>query len=127
MYGLWIKGLTMTLPVEQRTRFSKSVTIATGDTSKEIMAADSATTYYVMNCVMTCITSAAQAVYVGDSSGTVKALSLASGFPQHSQASVQLLEGLKLTAGEALVVKPAAAGVSFHVVVEGYLTKSSYS
>jgi DMSO reductase anchor subunit len=126
MSGFYLKRLEMALPVEQRTRFSKSVTIATGDTSKEIMAADASTQYHVMNCVMTCITSAAQAVFVGDSSGTVKALSLAASFPQHSQASIQLLEGLALTLGEALVVKPAAAGVSFHVVCEGYLTKSTY-
>lgn len=116
----------MALPVENRTKFSKSVTLGTGDTSKEVMAAEDGTTYYVMNCVLTCLTSAAQTVYVGDSSGTVKALSLAASFPQHGQASIQLIVGLRLTASEALVVKPGAAGVSFHAVVEGYIEKAAY-
>ncbi len=111
------------LQVEARQRFSKAVTLGTGDASKEIMPAVTGVTYHVMNVVLTCLVSAAQAIYVGDSSGTVKALSLAANFPLHSQAAIMLLEGLGITIGESLVVKPASPGPSFHAVVEGYLVK----
>lgn len=110
----------MGLPFENYQRFCVQNTLAAGDASKTLMAAVSGVRYYVTAICATCLTSAAQSVYVGDSSGTVKALSLAASFAQHSQAFTQLQEGLALTLSEALVIKPAAAGPSFHVVVEGY-------
>lgn len=111
------------LPVERRQRFCKALILGTGDASTEVMPAISDVTYHIVNVIATCLTSAAQSMYVGDSSGTVKALALAASFPLHGQAASQLLEGLALTVGESLVIKPSAAGVSYHVVVEGYLVK----
>lgn len=110
----------MGLPFENYQRFCTEETLAVGDASKTLMAAVTGVTYYVTAVCATCLVSAAQAVYVGDSSGTQKALSLPASFPANSQAFTQLQEGLALTLSEALVIKPAAAGPSFHVVVEGY-------
>ena len=111
------------LPSERYQRFSKAVTLGIGDSSATIKAAVAGVTINILNVVVTCLVSAAQAVYVGDTSGTVKAINVASGFPQHGQAAAQLLEGLALTKGEALIIKPAAAGPSFHCVVEWYETR----
>lgn len=115
----------MALPVETKQRFSVQDTLGAGDSSKTLVAAVAGVTVVVMNVTVTCLVSGAQAVFVGDDSGTVKALSLAASFPQHQQAIIQLVEGLPLTESEALVIEPAAAGPSFHCLVEGYLLKSS--
>lgn len=112
-------------PVERYQRFSVQDTLGAGDASKTLVTGGAGITIVVTTAIITCITAAAQATYVGDTSGTVKALSVAASFSQHLQASVQLLEGLKLTEGENLIIKPAAAGPSFHAVVEGYLLKSN--
>lgn len=114
----------MGLPFENYQRFCVQNTLAAGDATKVLMAAVSGVQYFVTAVCVTCLTSAAQAVFVGDSSGTVKALSLAASFPANSQAFTQLNEGLPLTISEALSITPAAAGPSFHVVVEGYLKRS---
>lgn len=114
----------MGLPFENYQRFCEEVTLGAADASKTIKAAVTGVQYFVTSICATCLVSAAQTVYVGDSSGTKKALSLASNFPAHSQAFTQLNEGLGLTVGEAIIVKPAAAGPSFHVVCEGYLKKA---
>ncbi len=113
------------LPAEAYQRFSVQATLATGDASKTILDIGAGVTVVVMSLTLTCIVSAAQPVYVGDTSGTVKALSLGSAYPAHSQATLQLLEGLRLTEGEDLIIKPASAGPSVHVVAEGYLLKKS--
>jgi len=112
------------LNFEKFQRFTTEATLGAADASKELMPAVSGVTYAVTRLAATCLVSAAQAAYVGDSSGTVKALSVAASFTLHAQARLNLLEGLKITAGEALIVKPAAAGPSFHVVVEGYIIRS---
>lgn len=112
------------LRAELRQRFSVAVTLGAGDVTKEVMPAVTGVQYGIINAIIICLTSAAQAVYVGDSSGTVKALSVAASYPLHGQVAAQLLEGLLLTAGESIVVKPAAAGPSFHAVVEGFIIRS---
>lgn len=114
----------MALPFENYQRFCEETTLGAAETTKTIKAAVSGVQYFVTSVIATCLTSAAQAVYVGDSSGTKKALSLAASFPAHSQAAVQLNEGVGLTISEALIIKPVAAGPSFHVIVEGYLKRS---
>lgn len=114
----------MGLPFENYQRFCVQNTLAVGDATKVLIAAVTGVQYFVTAVCATCLVSAAQSVYVGDSSGTVKALSLAASFPAHSQAFTQLNEGLALTSGQALSITPAAAGPSFHVVVEGYLKRS---
>lgn len=111
------------LPVERQQRFSVQGTLGAGDASLTLLTGGTGIIICVLNAVVTCLTSAAQALYVGDTSGTVRAISLASAFPQHAQAGVNLTEGLPLTVAENLIIKPAAAGPSFHVVVDGYLTK----
>lgn len=113
------------LPVERYQRFCVEKTLGTGDASVTLVTGGSGIIIVVTNIVLTCITAAAQTAYVGDTSGTVKALSIGASFTAHAQAIVQLLEGLQLTSGENLIVKPAAAGPSFHVVAEGYLLKSN--
>ena len=102
-------------------------TLGAGDSSKELKAAATGISYVVTSVIATCLVSGAQIVYVGDSSGTIKALSLAASFTLHAQARMGPLNriGLVLTEGEALIIKPAAAAPSFHVVVEGYLQKGS--
>ena len=109
------------LPFEARQRFTAQATLGAGDATKTLFDVGTTQTAYITSVIATCLVSAAQAVYVGDSSGTVEALSLAASFTLHGQASVQLLNGLALTKGEDVIAKPAAAGPSFHVVVEGYL------
>lgn len=107
--------------------FVAEVTLGAGDATKTLKAATTGVSYVVTGVYATCLVSAAQTVFVGDSSGTVKALSIAASFTLHNQVRTGPLNraGLVLTEGEALIVKPAAAGPSFHVVVEGYLKKSS--
>lgn len=105
-------------------RFCKEVTLGTGDAVKEIMPAEAGVTYFVTNGRIHCLVSAAQAVYVGDNDATNKAFSVAASFPVNSQVSLNLAEGLSMKTGQSLVIKPAAAGPSFHVVIEGYLTRS---
>ncbi len=113
----------MGLPFENYQRFCTQNTLAVGDATKVLMAAVSGVTYFVTSVCVTCLVSAAQTVYVGDSSGTVKALSLPASFTAGAQAFTQLLHGLQLTKSQALSITPAAAGPSFHVVVEGYLKR----
>lgn len=115
----------MSLPAEVYQRFSVQNTLGAADASKTLLDVGAGVTVVVMNIKATCIASAAQSVYVGDTSGTVKAISLGASFPVHGESALQLLEGLKLTEGEDLIIKPAAAGPSFHVVAEGYLLKSN--
>lgn len=112
------------LPIEARQRFSRAVTLGTSDSSQEVMPAVTDGIYAITSVILTCLVSASQTVYVGDSSGNVKALSLGASFPAHSQAAVQLINGLELTSGESIVVKPGNVGPSFHAVVEGYLLKN---
>jgi hypothetical protein len=68
----------------------------------------------------TVITSAAQVVDVEDTSGTVHVLRLGASATAHAQYQMTLERGVQLTANEALVVTPGAAGPSVHVVAEGY-------
>ncbi len=111
------------IPFEVRQRFCVQETLAVGDATKTLLTHVDDSQYVITAICATCLVSAAQTLYVGDSSGTNKALSLAASFPQHSQAFTQLNEGLKLTLGEDIVIKPGAAGPSFHVVCEGYILR----
>lgn len=113
------------LPVEARQRFSVQATLGTGDASKTLLDVGAGVTIVVMNVTLTSLVAAAQSLYVGDTSGTVKALSAAASLTVHAQLACQLVEGLRLTEGEDLIIKPAAAGPSVHVVAEGYLLKSN--
>lgn len=111
------------LPIELYQRFSAQVTLGTGDASKTLLAGVAGARIFVNLAKVTCLVSAAQAVYVGDTSGTVKALSLAASYPLHSEARTESIVGLQLTSGEDLIIKPAAAGPSFHCVVDGYIVR----
>lgn len=114
----------MSLPMDREQRFCVSGTLGATDESLTLKAAVASFSYYITGVILTSLTAAAQTVFVGDSSGTVKAISVAASFTVHAQARMQVREGLKLTAGEALIVKPAAAGPSVHVVVEGYIVRN---
>lgn len=114
----------MALPVENYQRFCKQVTLGTGDTTKEVMPAVTGVQYVLTTCSVVGLVAAAQTVYVGDSSGTNKIVSLANSFTVHAQIAIALIEGLKCVVGESIVVKPGAAGPSVHAVVEGYILKT---
>ncbi len=113
------------LPFERYQRFSVQNTLAAADSTKTLLAGGAGITIVILSVTVTGLTAAAQAVYVGDTSGTVKALSFGVSLAVNAQLAVQLVEGLRLTEGEDLIVKPAAAGPSVHVVAEGYLLKSN--
>ena len=108
-------------------RFCAEKTLAAGDASKELVAANAAVQIVVTYVHSVGLVAAvAQTVYVGDSSGTVKVLSLPASIPVLGQEHTigPLTEGIKLTKGESLTIIPAIAGPSIHVVVEGYLLRS---
>lgn len=115
----------MALPFEIRQRFAVAATLDTGDASKTLINIGAGVTIYVTNILMIGLVAAAQVLYVGDTSGTVKVLSVAASWPANTHIDAQFGQGLALTEGEDLIIKPAAAGPSVHVVVEGYLLKSS--
>lgn len=110
----------MALPFEDYQRFSVEETLGIGDASKTLMAAATGVQYFITTVILTSLVAAAQTIYVGDSSGTKKALSLPISLAAGTQYFSQLLEGLAMTVGEAVIIKPAAAGPSVHVVCEGY-------
>lgn len=114
----------MSTRFDSNQRYCVEKTLGTGDTSKELMPAVTGVTYFVTNARIHCLVAAAQTVFVGDADGTNKAFNLPASFPIHSFVTLNLLEGLSMKAGQALIIKPAAAGPSMHVVVEGYLTKA---
>lgn len=108
-------------PSEIYPRWSAQITLGTGDTTKTVKAAPGATAALVVTAyVLTVVTAAAQTVDLEDTSGTVEvcklAASAAGGFP-----SPNMVEGLKLTKNEALILKPAAAGPAVHCWAEGYV------
>lgn len=115
----------MALPFEIRQRFSVALTLGTGDASKTLVDIGAGVTICVTNILMIGLVAAAQVLYVGDTSGTVKVLSVAASWPANNFINAQFNQGLALTEGEDLIIKPAAAGPSVHVVVEGYLVKSN--
>lgn len=100
--------------------WAATVTLGAGDSTKTIKAAPGAgKSLYVTKLVLSVVTSAAQAVDVEDSSGTVEILKLpASATGQWGWA---MDYSVPLTANEALVIKPAAAGPAIHVIAEGYV------
>jgi hypothetical protein len=87
-----------------------------------LVAAETAVTLVVTSVIVTALTPAAFAMYVGDSSGTVKVLRLPASKPDAgNQAAIQLVHGIQLTKGEALVAAPETpGGPVVHVVVEGW-------
>lgn len=115
----------MALPVELYQRFSTYALLGAADASKTIRAGGAGIIIAVTRILVICQASAAQAVYVGDTSGTIKAILVAAAYPLHGNITFVSEVGLKLTEGEDLIIKPAAAGPSFHVTAEGYLLKSN--
>ena len=111
----------MAFPLETSQPFCVQATLGTGDATQTLRAAIAGVTFVVTSVTMTILVSGAQAIYVGDSSGSKKALSIAASATLHAQFVMQAAFGLELTIGEALVIKPAAAGPSAHVVVEGWI------
>lgn len=116
----------MALPFELRQRFCVQATLATGDASKTLVDVGAGVTIVVTSLNVMGMVAAAQVLYVGDTSGTVKVASYPASHPAVGVSrQIELKEGLKLTEGEDLIIKPAAAGPSVHVVAEGYLLKSN--
>jgi hypothetical protein len=113
------------LPSELYQGFCVEKTLGTGDASKELIAAEAGVTICVVAATLISLVAAAQAIYVGDTSGNVKALSVAASMT----ANLAVMTGphpygLQLTKGEALIIKPAAAGPSVHVSISGYKIRS---
>jgi len=113
------------LPSDRNQRFAKQGTMLAADAVLTLITGVSGQTIAIVDGIITCLVPAAQGVYLGDQSGTVKALSLATSFGTTCQAIFRSSEGLRLTPGEALVLKPASAGPSMHVSVSGYYEKSA--
>lgn len=113
------------LPVETWQRFSTVAVLTAAQTSVVVMPGVTGYQYVIINGTLTCLVSAAQGVYLGDSSGTVKPMQAAASFAANAQLALQLLEGIKLTKSETVILKPDAAGPSIHAVVEGYILKDS--
>lgn len=111
--------------MERYQRFSTVGVLTTGQASLTLMPAVSGYTYAVVNASIVCLVSAAQGFFLGDSSGTKKALQAAVSLTTNAQLSLELTQGLELTASEALVLKPDSAGPSLHCLAEGYILKSS--
>lgn len=115
----------MAFDFEREQKFTVQATLAATDASKVLRAGVAGETIVVTSVILTSITAAAQVLYVGDEAGTVKALSLPASKPDAgNQASLQLVNGLAITAGDDLIIKPAAAGPSVHVVAEGYIRRA---
>jgi len=110
---------------ESESRFCVQGTLGTGDATKVLRVALAEEQLVVVSVSLLSKVAAAQVLFVGDTSGTVKALDVAASLTAHAQLYWQMLEGLKLTKGENLVVTPAAAGPSVHVVVEGYILRGA--
>lgn len=110
------------LPRERFPRFCVQQTLLAADASKTLVAATAGKTIVVTRVVLTGIIAAAQAVYVGDTSGTVKFLDVPASAPA---VGLQILgmveEGLRLTVAEAFIIKPVAAGPQIHCLAEGYI------
>lgn len=97
-------------------------TLAAVDTSKSIKAAPGAGKQLVVTrLTASVITAAAQTVDIEDTSGTVEALKLPASAAGQWQLNLSEDAGLELTANEALIIKPAAAGPAIHVVASGYI------
>ena len=111
------------LSLEKWQRFSVQATLGTGDSTKTLQAGGAGITIYITSLTLTSLVAAAQVLYVGDTSGTVKGLSLPASYAAANQAFLSLLQGLPLTIAEDLIIKPAAAGPSVHVVAEGYIIR----
>lgn len=111
----------MPTPEDQFPRWSAQATLAAGDSTKTIKAA-AATGYQlvVTRYAITSVTSAAQAVDLEDTSGTVEVCKLAASMTVNTQVRAEFVNGLALTKAEALILKPAAAGPAMHCWAEGY-------
>lgn len=111
------------LPVERYQRFSTAGVLTTGQSELQVMPAVDGYQYALLNGVITCLISAAQPFYLGDASGTKKALEGAASLGANSQLAFQLLQGYELTVSESIVLKPDAAGPSLGIIAEGYIIK----
>jgi len=115
----------MSFQLEIEQKFAVWANLGVGDASVVLVDAQPNIRIIVTTVIVTGKIMAAQAIYVGDSSGTVKVLDLPASIPAvGQQEAVQLVNGISLTKGEALIIKPAAAGPSVHVIAEGYLLRS---
>ena len=106
---------------EQYQPWNRSVVLAAGDATKEVMPTPGAgKSLYVKRISVTIITSAAQSVDVESSDGAVELIkagvSLAVGVQLHFGSN----SGYKLPANTALRAQPSAAGIAMLVVAEGY-------
>lgn len=93
--------------------------LATGDTTKTVIAAVTNKTHCITSLFVSVLTSAAQTVTIQSSGGTVILAKLPAS-PGITQFNVELPErGVDLAAGEALVITPAAAGPGVFVRASG--------
>ena len=108
------------LGFEKYRKFCAQNTMLAADTVKTIQAGGAGIQIVLTRAFVICLTAAAQTVYVGDTSGNQKILSLPASYPVNSEAWAILDIGLALTVGDDAVIKPAAAGPSFFCILEGF-------
>lgn len=100
-----------------------AIAFVAGDATKTIKAAPGVGNRLVVTKLSVHITTtAAQAIDVEDTSGTVEVLKLGISAPVNGEYTFDLERGIDLTVNEALIYKPAAAGPAGHVIAEGYIT-----
>jgi hypothetical protein len=104
--------------------WSVSVLLAAGDATKSLKATPGAgKALVVTKWSYRSITSAAQAITIGD--GTVTLDNLAASITVGNLVEGPLLDyGVKLTANTALSITPAAAGPSGRIIAEGYIVNA---
>jgi hypothetical protein len=106
--------------------WSAAVPFAAGDASKTIKATPGAGKALVITRYHVYITtSAAQAIDLEDTSGTVEVAKFPASLAVGSYLGPSLQKGIQLTANEAFIYKPAAAGPAGHVVAEGYIVSTT--
>lgn len=104
--------------------WSAQVTLLAADTTKTLKAAPGAgASLVVTDLACTSLTSHAATTDIEDTSGTVEAMRIATTATVNQRHVTSLSQGLPLTANEALIIKPSAAGPSLHCVAEGYILR----
>ena len=110
----------MSFQLEIYPRFSVQDTLGAADATKVLVAGVAGRIIVVTYAKITSLISAAQVVFVGGATGPIRILSLAASFPVNTEARTELQVGIPLAVGDSLVITPASAGPSMHVVVEGF-------
>lgn len=113
----------MAIPQEQLANWSAEITLGAGDTTKTLLAAPAAPyagrRIYVTHLHATSLIAAAQAVDI--KIGTVNVLRLVASWAVGNETFIgPMIRGLRGDVAGALVITPAAAGPSIHVIAEGY-------